>query len=146
MNRIKVAAIQLGADGSKAQNLEKALRMIDDTVNRHSPLDLIVLPEYCCGEPTPENVGQITEEIPGPFSQAMQEKADRKAIEDIHGGKWSVGLSPGKTDEMKAQMVREREEVIEKRKEHWKKFREENPMTVLKSMEKGYANDNKGGE
>ena len=85
MNRIKVAAIQLGADSSKDQNLDKALLMIDDTVDRHGPLDLIVLPEYCCGEPTPDTVAQIAEEIPGPFSKAMQEKARTHHVNLVTG-------------------------------------------------------------
>lgn len=85
MDRIKVAAIQLGADGSKAENLEKALRMIDESVALHGPLDLMVLPEYCCGEPTSENVAQIAEPIPGPFSDAMREKARAHRVNLVAG-------------------------------------------------------------
>lgn len=85
MNRAKVAAIQLGADATKSQNLAKALRMIDQAVDRHGPLDLVVLPEYCCGEPTSKNVAEFAEPIPGPFSQAMQEKAREHQINLVTG-------------------------------------------------------------
>ena len=63
MNRVKVAAIQLGADATKPENLEKALRMIDEAVDRHGPLDVVVLPEYCCGEPTTKKVAEFAERL-----------------------------------------------------------------------------------
>ena len=85
MNRIKVALIQFGATASKAQNIEKALSMIDSAVTGHGPLDLIVLPEYCGGEPTPENVTEVAESIPGPISQAMQEKAREHRVNLVTG-------------------------------------------------------------
>ena len=53
MSRIKVAVIQMGADGDKSENLHKALSLIDQAIERHPGLDLVVLPEYCNGEPTP---------------------------------------------------------------------------------------------
>ena len=85
MRRIKVAAIQMGADGDKSENLRKALGLIDQAIERHPGLDLVVLPEYCNGEPTPSNVKEIAETIPGPFSQAMSAKARSKEIYLVSG-------------------------------------------------------------
>jgi len=85
MSRIKVAAIQFGADASKQANLEKALRLVDDTSERYGPLDLIVLPEYCCGEPDATTVADMSEPIPGPFSRAMQAKARDHRVNLVTG-------------------------------------------------------------
>ena len=85
MNRVKVAAIQLGADASKSDNLDQALRMIDHVVEQHGPLDLVVLPEYCCGEPTAETVTEYAEPIPGEFSEAMQKKAQTHQVNLVTG-------------------------------------------------------------
>lgn len=85
MSRIKVAAIQLAADASKVQNLEKVVRMIGEAVARYDPLDLIVLPEYCYGEPTAETVTQMAESIPGPFSETMREQARTHRVNLVAG-------------------------------------------------------------
>ena len=94
MSRIKVAAIQLVADASKAQNLDKVVRMIGEAVARYGPLDLIVLPEYCYGEPTAETVTQIAESIPGPFSETMQELARAHRV-NLVAGSFAVSI-PGR--------------------------------------------------
>ena len=85
MTRIKVAAIQMGADASKGENLDKALHMIDEAASRQKGLDLIVLPEYCCGEPTAASVAQMAESIPGPFSVAMQNRARQHRVNLVTG-------------------------------------------------------------
>jgi predicted amidohydrolase len=85
MNRIRTAAIQMCAGGSKHDNLETALSQIDLTVERFGPLDLIVLPEYCYGEPTPSTVGEVAESLPGPFSEAMQGKAQQHKVNLVTG-------------------------------------------------------------
>lgn len=85
MNRIKAAVIQMGAGGHKSENLQKALGLIDQAVERYAGLDLVVLPEYCNGEPTPANVEEIAESIPGPFSQAMGAKARSKGVNLVSG-------------------------------------------------------------
>ncbi len=85
MSRIKVAVIQMGADGDKSENLHKALSLIDQAIERHPGLDLVVLPEYCNGEPTPSNVKKIAEPIPGQFSQAMSAKARSKEVNLVSG-------------------------------------------------------------
>ena len=85
MSRFRVAAIQMGAGGEKAENLAKALALVDEAVKRHSPLDLVVLPEYCNGEPRPHNVSELAESVPGPFTQAMSEKARQHGINLVTG-------------------------------------------------------------
>ena len=75
----------MGAGGQKSENLQKALGLIDQAVERYAGLDLIVLPEYCNGEPTPSNVEEIAESIPGPFSQAMGVMARSKGVNLVTG-------------------------------------------------------------
>ena len=85
MSVIRTAAVQMGAEGSKPENLSKALRLIDEAVARYGQLDLLVLPEYCYGEPTPENVKEMAESLPGPFSEAMAEKARTHEVNLVTG-------------------------------------------------------------
>ena len=84
MSRFSVAAVQMVADRGKIENLDKALRLIDDAVARFAP-DLVVLPEYCNGEPTVHNVSERAEPIPGPFSDAMSARAAQHRINLVSG-------------------------------------------------------------
>ena len=85
MALIKTAVVQMGAEGTKTQNLATALRLIDEAASRFGSLDLLVLPEYCYGEPTADNVGEMAESLPGPFSEAMAEKARGHAVNLVAG-------------------------------------------------------------
>ena len=85
MSTIKVAAVQLGADSTQQENFEKVLRIIDEVARKFAPLDLMVLPEYCCGEPDAHTVAEMAETIPGPFSEAMREKARQHGVNLVTG-------------------------------------------------------------
>ena len=117
MGLIKTGIVQLGAGGTKDENLAKALRMIDEALERFGPLDLLVLPEYCNGEPTIENVAEMAEQLPGPFSEAMAEKARLHKV-NLVSGSFAEPAPDGRAHNTTLIFNRKGEEVGRYRKIH----------------------------
>ncbi len=116
MNSFNVAAVQLGASGNPEENLQKAIDFVD-IATRREPVDLVVLPEYCNGEPTPANVEEMAEPIPGPFSEAMREKA-RACRVNLVTGSFAETAPDGRAYNTTLVFDREGEEIGRYRKTH----------------------------
>lgn len=84
--KIKVALCQRSSAGTKEQNLEATLAMIEQAVNECDDLDLIAFPEYNYYEPTgPQDAIEKAETIPGTYTEAVANLAK----------KYKVNIMPG---------------------------------------------------
>ena len=117
MKTWNVAAVQIGAGGNKSDNLSKALEAIDRTVIENKAVDLVVLPEYCNGEPTQNNVAELAESIPGEFSEAMREKARSHQI-NLVTGSFAETATDGRAYNTTLVFDRNGEEIGRYRKTH----------------------------
>jgi deaminated glutathione amidase len=77
-SEIQAAAIQLNANGSRAENVAKALQMIDKAAAGGARL--IVLPELFNGYGDLAEVVAQAETIPGPTSEALCQRATQHGI------------------------------------------------------------------
>jgi predicted amidohydrolase len=117
MGLIKTAVVQMGAEGTKEENLATALRLIDEAVERFGELDLLVLPEYCYGEPTAKNVKEMAESLPGSFSEAMAAKARAHKV-NLVAGSFAEAAPDGRAYNTTLIFDRAGEEIGQYRKTH----------------------------
>src|SRR5262245_44333934 len=75
---IQAAAIQLNGNGSREENVSKAVRMVDQAAGNGAKL--IVLPELFNGYGDLGPVVQQAESIPGPTSERLRECALRHGV------------------------------------------------------------------
>lgn len=85
---VKIALIQMSCQGTREENLEKALRMIDEAAEngaRIVALPEIFLGEYFCQKPDDKEAFERAEKIPGPTTEALSEAAKKYGIVLIGG-------------------------------------------------------------
>jgi predicted amidohydrolase len=80
---MRVAAVQLHAGASKADNVERALRLIDEAASGGA--ELIVLPEWTTYVGPAAGYSDVAEPLPGPTSRLVAAKAREHGVV-IHGG------------------------------------------------------------
>ena len=117
MHIVNVAAVQLGAVGSPVENLQKALDSVDSAVRQMESADLVVLPEYCNGEPTAANIKEVAESIPGRFADAMRDKARTRHI-NLVTGSFAEAAPDGRAYNTTLVFDRDGEEIGRYRKTH----------------------------
>lgn len=85
MNKVKVLGIQVGLDGTKEENLARAMAIIDAGMREHPETDIICLPEVYYAMPTSKNKDEIGETPDGPFFKAFAQCAKRYNVNIITG-------------------------------------------------------------
>jgi len=83
---IRVAVVQMCANGTKEQNLAKLRELFAKAVAGRDGLDVVCFPEYCYYAPCNATEAQAAaEDVPGVFSEAMSELAKQYHVNVMTG-------------------------------------------------------------
>lgn len=75
---MKVAVVQLNVSEHKEENIEKALRMIDEAAEKGA--NVVLLPEYVDYMDEAHRIVEKAEPIPGPLSELFSQKAKEHGV------------------------------------------------------------------
>lgn len=85
MSSIRVMVIQVGWTPDKADNLNRALELIEKGFRRYGQADIVCLPEFFYESPTKKNRDTVGELLEGDFYQAFSRCAEKYQVNIVTG-------------------------------------------------------------
>ena len=85
MSSIRVMVIQVGWTPDKADNLNRALELIEKGCRQYGQADIVCLPEFFYESPSHKNQGAVGEPLEGDFFRAFSRCAEKHRVNIVSG-------------------------------------------------------------